>query len=425
MTSEFSMDGKQIATISQDRTLRLWDTTYAGWVIPGTPFETPKLRIASFSTDRTRLVSKSEDGVIRLWDTTNGTELGEKINHPDASHFVFSGNNLLLATVADGNVRLWNATTGKSVSERALEHSDVSSILFSDDGERIVTASRDGKVNLWDAKRGTLLIDGPLNYGDIRDVKLAKGGERLITRARDGTVYLLDARTGRSVRDRVLQKNVSQIFVVPGGDRVGTLSADEMVRLWDATSGEPVGKVFNHPGVTNIFPDSTGARLATTSKYMSVRIWDSTTGEPVANEPVKHPHVAAGKFTGDDKRLITLSGDGMVRLWDLDEPSLPRMTLDHDRISDVVSSPDSKKLVTWSGSDGTIRVWDVTGSVALLDSEFNHPGVFSVAFEADSSRIATLSIDGTERLWDLRFRRVVASLASNFDPQSKTVQLNC
>jgi WD40 repeat protein len=66
----------------------------------------------------------------------------------------------------------------------------------------------------------------------------------------------------------------------------------------------------------------------------------------------------------------------------------------------VAFSPDGRRVVTGS-SDGTARVWDLSGSSpAAAVLEGHHDMIWSVAFSTDGQRVVTGSADNTARVWD-------------------------
>ena len=70
----FSPDGQQLASASQDKTVRLWDVT-TGAVLQILKGHTNCVMRVAFSPDGQKVVSASDDKTIRLWDSITGVEL--------------------------------------------------------------------------------------------------------------------------------------------------------------------------------------------------------------------------------------------------------------------------------------------------------------------------------------------------------------
>src|SRR6266581_4573441 len=77
----------------------------------------------------------------------------------------------------------------------------------------------------------------------------------------------------------------------------------------------------------------------------------------------KPPTTWALAFSADSRLLAAAGGDGLVRLWDITDPSRPRqlgqpLTRLSSAVFQVTFSPRGRLLAA-SGEDGKVRLWDV------------------------------------------------------------------
>jgi WD40 repeat protein len=177
---------------------------------------------------------------------------------------------------------------------------------------------------------------------------------------------------------------------LPDGQRIITCSGDGSLRVWNVKSGKQIGEDWR------------------VEQDWSDRDWEKEGVHSIALSP-------------DERKVGSGSGDGVVRLWDIDTGKVIAKWTGHTRrVRSVCWSQDDRRLL--SGSfDGTARQWDVeSGETILKPIETGHTNVFAVIYSpADTTLIATGGFDDSRngepmespvKIWDTKTGKLVAAL---------------
>ena len=215
----------------------------------------------------------------------------------------------------------------------------------------------------------------------------------------------------------------------PGGGTIAFRSVNGMVKMWDVTTGNVATLEEKHgpeSGGLALTPDSylvfnplsvsfspDGRLLASGSHDGTVKLWEVETQTLIVALSGHRLGVSSVSFSHDGKLLASGSIDETVKLWDV----LAREYIDtlrgHTRqVSSVSFSRDGRLLVSGasgvtggpdseSGSDATIKLWDVA-TKQNIDTFGPHPrGIYAVSVSPRGNLLASGSADGTVKLWDV------------------------
>jgi WD40 repeat protein len=198
----FSLDGRRIASGSDDVVVRIWDSHTGAAILDPLQGHSDIVLSVAFSSDGRRIVSGSHDNTLRIWDAETGAgALRPLRGHSDEFRsVVFSPDGHLIASGShDTTVRLWDTDMGAAVLEPLRQLDWVLSIAFSPDG-RYLVSSGDFTLLIWDTKTGNTVF-GPLcGHSDaVWRVAFSTDGCRIVSGSDDGTVRIWSAEPNAAV----------------------------------------------------------------------------------------------------------------------------------------------------------------------------------------------------------------------------------
>ncbi len=145
-----------------------------------------------------------------------------------------------------------------------------------------------------------------------------------------------------------------------------------------------------------------GKQVLTGSGDGTAKLWDLS-GRELQTFAGHNSWVSSVTFSRDGTQVLTGSQDGTAKLWDLSGHEIQTFRGHADGVTSVAFSPDGQKVLTGS-IDRTAKLWDLSGHEIQTFTEHDAQGVSSAVFSPDGQKVLTGSENGTAKLWDLSGR---------------------
>jgi len=366
-----SQSNRFLFSVGMDRTSQFWE------IPSGTPIGAPIFRedfpnCADFADSDQLLVTGHKDGSTRVWEVKTGTEKRALSDGKRATVMaaVAPDGITVASAVAEGKVILWNCVTGERLGQPLMHEGPlIGDLAFSPDGQLLATATDEGWVRMWHAKDGHLLwrrrvfSDLQIPFGRL---EFSNRGSTLAVSHEHRGVVVLDVRSGQLVAQPIA--SALQLAFTGWADEGQILAVSKagVIRLWSIDSNEAAFLLphvsgveravvsddrtcvatigtdgsccilrsdkngdYNGTGIATFqFTDHSGAAalahdgssLAIANLEVapcSVSLFDTSKRQPLSAPLLHSASVCAIRFTPDGRRLVCLSDDKVVSLWDV------------------------------------------------------------------------------------------------------------
>lgn len=486
----FSSDGQLLACANWDGSFKVWDAQTGAEMFSSQSsasffhgyvwgVEENRLTFSANSKTLIALDNMDEGSELRFWSVERDWELVNE--QPSNNSMMFSPDGKWLVSRVGpesidemGKIVLWDISdiNLESLDLSALKPLEIFSsaiydVAFSPDSSMFISRDSDAMINVWQLSTTMpeLLMTFSGHTKALTDVAFHPDSTRLATGNGDGTVRLWDITPegvqewfaieahGGFISGLALTAD-GQYLATAHGNYLDTTGPHGFAKVWEMASGKEILAITSHSAsLSDIDISPSGTLLATGDGDTIANIWQLNFSSEVATAallytlPVGHaPNPASVEFSPDGTKLATGGVPGVVKIWDVgtgqelfstmahssgvrrlafspdghllaiagDSPDALAKTLDlasgeeistflgHENraygIADIGVSPDGKRVATVSG-DGSVKIWDPRTGEELLVL-IGASDVNGVDFSPNGKYLATVSSDGTATKWD-------------------------
>ncbi|KAJ8595715.1 WD40 repeat-like protein [Rhizopogon salebrosus TDB-379] len=181
-------------------------------------------------------------------------------------------------------------------------------------------------------------------------------------------------------------------------------SSDGSIRQW-IINGEPVRKPWKSDGrpVSSLAVSPDQTMVISGSGDGRLRLWNVKEGSVVGDPWEGHSaSVRCINWSPNTREVASGSQDGTIRRWNPNtgRQIAPPIKTGHDWVYAVKYSPQGDKFAS-GGYDGVIRAWSKDGEL-LIEIKGHDFSIYSLCWSKDGAHISSsASSDCSVRIWDL------------------------
>ncbi len=325
-------DNGNIASASEDTTVRLWDSSRA-W--PATGIAARSVEVPAFAGSLAAVATSPSDGWfaaahhggVHLVDSSSRTEQRVLAGAGITSLAVSRDGTIIALAGEDRYIRVYGTESGELLASMPSISPPVQ-VVISHYDQYMAFAGRLGR---WihvrrlaslanDTKR--LRIRRPTTTSlhcdqYIRAIDIADDEKTLISVDGTGTFRRWSLPAGRPLATTQWEGFTVEVMkLAPGGHDVVCGSADGDIHVFDLGTGSVTRTLAGHAGqVTDLAFTRDGRYFATTGGDQSVRIWQAGSFECVAALKVDGPLSSVAWYSTGDRLVV--GGDGGLYVFDL------------------------------------------------------------------------------------------------------------
>jgi WD40 repeat protein/mono/diheme cytochrome c family protein len=174
--------------------------------------------------------------------------------------------------------------------------------------------------------------------------------------------------------------------------------------------------LYSRPPLVTSIDVSPDASLLAIAGFHEVLLWKADGSELVARLIGLSERIQTVRFSPDGKKLAACGGRpaqmGEIQIWDVEKRELTMsIPFGYDTVYGVNWSPDGK-LVSFGASDNTLRGFDATTGVQVLQQASHSDWVLDTVFTHKGDKILSVGRDMSTKMTEVATQRFIDNISS-------------
>jgi WD40 repeat protein len=387
-------DSLEVATATESGVLRLF-TLADGKPIGGSVVAHPgPITGLLYARNNSFLVTSGSDGLVRKWPRSLPATLSASGHSaPIASVDVSSTGSMVATASLDKTARLWRRSDGTLLRPLESHPAQVTSIAFSPNSSQVATGSADQIVRLFTVSSGKLQKAFPAQAGPISCVSLSANGQLLVAGDTTGSVVLYKIADG-SVQAKLAGHTaaITGVSFTANSAQVVTTSRDKNLRVFGSADGKLVRTIATGSEALSLSVSANGVQAAVGGSDKAVRVYTLSDGKLTKTLGGHESAVTAVEFSRDNTKLLSGSGHGRLRAWDLKTDRV----LQHFRTTGAISGvgfSNDNRTIAFAGTDTLLHIEAISVQVVIAADDRS---VDSLGLSGNSAVLVTAGPGGVK-----------------------------
>lgn len=336
-----------------------------------------------------RVITVDIGGTVQHLDLRSGRSTIGYEGSPKSSVFGLAlsadGNAMVTSDQADGSLTVYDIRTGKS-SERITENSFL--VAISESGGTMVSRSQvDGRIRIWNVatRRETMTLD--VDRAWTAALAITRDGTTVALAGDDHIVRMIDVRVGRETTRFTAKSRIDTIAFAASGAWLAISHGTETMGLWDCRTGTQIGSLTDRTSTVHaVGVAEDDSQLVTISPNGIIRIWDVATA--LASNTSLPPSRKAPELIQSGETFAVFNSANPVTV---NCPDGQQHTIDLNSLARHLTklTPDGSRLATEQvESENSVEVWDVKESKRIAICKFGKKPIYAIAISADGRWVA-------------------------------------
>ena len=321
---------------------------------------------------------------------------------------VYSHNgNYIASSSWDYYINIWDACNGRLI--KTIEtNGSIFNLAFSHDNKLLAAASERDVVDIYDLVSYTPKKSLTGHTTTVSAVAFTHNGRFLASGSYDHTCRIWDLEKGTEIY--TINQKLGWIMSLSfSSDDKYLIINDDSYRttIWNLEKQEVE---VNYDGFTaDLSPDE--RFVANSERDGIIRVYEFLSKKEHFSIQVHEGVANILKYSQDGNYFLSVSEDNTIKVWKASDGTLLHTFIGHtEKITSASFSPNGRQVIS-SSFDKTIRIWDLNGGVpvwGLLEEQ--NSGVNSLAFIPGSQNFISADNEGNVRIWSLDTNRLQSQL---------------